>query len=204
MVNVRPPPRYSPLPHGVALCRQLKPKQSGEAPNAHSRPHPNRSRAHLDQYIANLIPKHAQDKVRIGYIPGEWPSPSSSNGQVGRTRLPRPSPTSPGLGTASQTAPRRCTAGTGTTNGTSTTPAPNAGLRGGAAGDQGRPDGDLLGLKGTEGMAGLLQQARKLSRSSRDRTWSNSRADSMSRWRLAIMGADLSLQSEIVKVRKDL
>lgn len=24
--------------------------------------------AHLDQYIANLIPEHAQDKVRIGYL----------------------------------------------------------------------------------------------------------------------------------------
>lgn len=24
--------------------------------------------AHLDQYIANLIPKHVQDKLRIGYV----------------------------------------------------------------------------------------------------------------------------------------
>lgn len=24
--------------------------------------------AHLDQYIANLIPKHVQDKLRIGYL----------------------------------------------------------------------------------------------------------------------------------------
>lgn len=24
--------------------------------------------AHLDRYIVNLVPEHAQDKVRIGYI----------------------------------------------------------------------------------------------------------------------------------------
>ena len=33
-------------------------------------------------------------------------------------------------------------------------PAPDAGLRGGLAGDQGRPYGDLLGLKGVAGLGG--------------------------------------------------
>ena len=101
---------------------------------------------HLDRYCVGLISQHAQNKVRIVYLAKGMIITLFSRGPIGRTRPSGSSPMSPGSGT--QTALGRCITGTGTGNGTPTILFPYPGLRGGAAGDQGKPDGDMLGLKG--------------------------------------------------------